>query len=392
MLESLQRRLAVEVEAARLPGAVVMVACAERPLATTTVGWLDATRPPAQRRPMPADAVFRIYSMTKPLTSMGAMKLVEQGRLRLRDTLAALLPDAHWQGAAQAITVLDLLRHTSGLTYGERAARADVREAYLRLRVPLNPRDISSADFLQRLSQAPLLHEPGSTWEYGSSTDVLGLVIEAVSGQRLGRFLDEQLFQPLGLTDTGFDLAASQTHRLAQPFNHDPVDGAALDVPNQTFDPSVPARMDSGGAGALSTAADCMRLARLLAAGGALDGVRILQPHTVAEMTRDWLGPTQISTPVEPGVAAMHSPGYGFGLGFAVRLNDGRANVPGSPGTFFWSGTAGTLFWVDPVERFAAVYMSQAPGASRQAYRRLIKELVYDAVRQARRTGAPACR
>jgi CubicO group peptidase (beta-lactamase class C family) len=392
MLETVRHRLAAEVAAGRLPGAVVMVACEERPLATTTVGWLDATLPLAQRVPMPANAVFRIYSMTKPLTSIAAMMLVEQGRLHLHDTLGDLLPTAVWQAGARAIRVLDLLRHTSGLTYGARAAQPHVRAGYLRLQVPLNPRDITSADLLQRISKVPLLFEPGSTWEYGNSTDVLGLVIEAVSGERLGHFLQEQLFKPMGLTDTGFTLAADQAHRLAQPFSLDPVDGTALDVPNQTFDPTVAARMDSGGAGALSTAPDYLRLARLLASHGTLDGVCILQPHTVAEMTRDWLGPTQVSTPVEPGVAAINSPGYGFGLGFAVRLAGDRANVPGSPGTFFWSGTAGTLFWVDPVERFAAVYMSQAPGASRLGYRRLIKELVYDAVRQARRTGAPTCR
>jgi CubicO group peptidase (beta-lactamase class C family) len=380
-LVALQRRLQTDVDAARLPGAVLRVAYRGREYCAC-VGWMDATR----RMPMRPEAIFRIFSMTKPLTAVAAMQLVEEGQLSLSDRLVQRWGDAPWREEARAITVRDLLRHTAGYTYGARCADAQVRAAYARERLPLNPRGLSIAQFMRGIARVPLLHTPGVRWEYGLATDVLGGVLEAVSGQRLGALLRERIFAPLGMVDTAFDCRADSLDRLAQPFDRDPVDGTPLVDPDQTYDPCVPARMESGGAGALSTAADYLRFARSLLAisigqpaqAHGPRGAPLLRPQTLALMTRDHLGTDGVANPSQPGISALNSTGYGFGLGFAVRLADTSCELPGAPGTFFWSGTAGTLFWVDPAHELAAVYMSQAPGASRQSYRRLVIQGVYE--------------
>lgn len=376
-LAALAAQLQADIDAARLPGAVVRVWHRGREHGAC-LGWRDAAR----RAPMPANAIFRIYSMTKPLTSVAAMQLVERGRLVLDDRLVEFWPDLPWPEEASAITVRDLLRHTAGYTYGARCADARVREAYAREGLLLNPRGMTTAAFMGGIARVPLLHPPGTCWEYGNATDVLGAVLETVDGRRLGELLREQVFEPLGMVDSGFTCSAADLTRVAQPFAHDPVDGTPLDVPNQTYDPAVPAAMDSGGAGALSTAADYLRFARALLAiarGREAEGLApLLRRETLLSMARDHLGPDRVATPVEPGIAALNAPGYGFGLGVAVRLANTSGDLPGAPGFFFWSGTAGTLFWVDPAHDLAAVYMSQAPGASRQHYRRLVIRGVYE--------------
>ena len=392
-LRRIETVFAAEVVAGRLPGGVVMLARHGQLACSAAFGCAD----PVTRTPMPTDALFRIFSMTKPLTSVAALLLCEQGRLQLADPVARYLPafadmrvcvpapgDHRAFGhllvpAARPITVHDLMIHTSGLVYGARCTNRPVHEAYARLGIPLNPRDIDAPDFIGRIAAAPLAHQPGTVWEYGASTDVLGVLIEAITGQRLGEFLADQVFKPLHMIDTGFDLPPALAHRLAQPFGQDPVDGTSFDRPNQTYDASIPARLHAGGAGALSTAGDYLCFAQMLLAGGTLDGVRILSRKSVRWMTADHLG-QRIAAPITPGDAAIQSPGYGFGLGLAVRLHDGQANVPGSSGSSFWSGTAGTLFWLDPQEDLVAVYMTQAPGASRQHYRRLIMQLAYQAI------------
>jgi CubicO group peptidase (beta-lactamase class C family) len=316
--------------------------------------------------------------------------LMEEGRLQLADPVSAVLPEFAAMGvragggaprgggvvpAARPIRLHDLLTHTSGLTYGKRSADPAIRAAHAGL--PVNPRGLAPADFAGRLAAAPLVHQPGTTWEYGFSTDLLGLVIERIAGQSLGEFLRARLFGPLGMADTGFEPA--DAGRLAQPFAADPLTGAAWLDPDQTFDPMIPPLMHSGGAGALSSAADYLRFARMLLQGGTLDGVRILSPASVRLMTADHLG-SAIATPVSVGEAALQSPGYGFGLGLAVRLADGLASVPGSTGDCFWSGTAGTTFWIDPARRLAVVFMAQAPGEMRLRLRRLVRQIVYQAL------------
>ncbi len=362
--------LAAEIDAGRLPGAVLHVMRDGHLIHRLALGRRD----PASAGPMPDDAIFRIYSMTKPLVSVAILILMEEGRLHLADPLHAYLPafaamtvatPAGPIPAARPIRLHDLMTHTSGLSYGPRTAAAPI---------PVNPRALAPADFIARLAATPLAHQPGTTWEYGFSTDVLGLVIEHITGMPLADFLYARLFAPLGMSGTGFHL--TDAHRLAEPFTRDPLSGAAWLDPSQTFDPAIPPLMASGGAGALSTASDYLRFARMLLAGGTLDGARILSPATVRLMTADHLG-TRIATPIPVGEAALQSPGYGFGLGVAVRLADGLASVPGSRGDYFWSGTAGTTFIIDPRERLAVVFMAQAPGEMRLRLRRLVRHLVY---------------
>ena len=363
--------LAAEIAAGRLPGAVLQVAHRGRMVVDLALGRRD----PTGDAPMPRDAVFRIYSMTKPLVSVAVLMLMEEGRLQLADPVAAWLPELAEMrvlgpdglvAPVRPVRLHDLLTHTSGLSYGDRTGQGGL---------VVNPRGMAPDAFLAGIAATPLLHQPGVAWTYGFSTDVLGLVVERVSGQRLGDFLAARVFAPLGMLDTGFGL--DDTARLAEPFAADPISGTAWLVPAQHFDPTVPALMHSGGAGALSTAADYLRFARMLLAGGTLEGARILSAASVRLMTSDHLGPER-GAPV--GEAALQSPGYGFGLGVAVRLADGMASVPGTAGDYFWSGSAGTCFWVDPREALAVVFMAQAPGEMRLRLRRLVRQLVYQAL------------
>lgn len=372
-LGHLREGLDAEIAAERLPGAVVMVARHGEMELVHAAGWLDK----GTARPMTEDALFRIYSMTKPFTSVAALMLVEQQRLSLGDRVVRHLPELGeaWQGTS----VEHLLLHASGLTYGGRSADTPVRKAYEHYGMPVNPRGIAPEDFLERIAQLPLLYPPGTTWEYGLSTDLLGLLIERCTGQRLGAWLDHHVFKPLGMSDTCFQVDPARAARVAQPFSVDPVDGAPLRIPDQTFDPVTPALLDSGGAGAISTAGDYLRFASMLAGGGRLGTVRLLREDTVQHMTSDHIT-GKLSAPITPGQAAMQLPGFGFGLGFGVRLRGNPNDAPGGPGLFFWSGTGGTMFWVDPNEELVVVYMTQAPGLSRQHYRRWIMARVYEAL------------
>ena len=367
-LEQMRQWLAAEVEAGRLPGAVVALWRFGQPAYHCAVGWQDAVA----RVPMRTDALFRIYSMTKPITSVAALMLVDAGRLALADEVVAWLPAFGHRG----VTVLDLLMHTAGLVYGPRHADPALRQAYAQQGVGINPRGLTAQALVQGLSRVPLSHPPGQCWEYGNASDLLGVLVEAVSGQRLGAFLQAQVFAPLGMVDTAFVVPADQAHRVAQPLPRDPEDGTPLQQPDQSFDALQPPLLDSGGAGLISTAADYGRFANGLLAGGA----PLLQRPTLDAMVRDHLAPRHVLAQPTPGEAALQSPGYGFGHGVAVRLPGTAASLPHSPGTFLWSGTAGTLFWVDPVQQLVAVYLTQAPGASRQRYRRLITQWVYRAL------------
>jgi CubicO group peptidase (beta-lactamase class C family) len=370
-LDRLARTLQADAEAGQIPGAVVALWQAGLPLYRCAVGWLDAHR----RHAMRPDALFRIFSMTKPLVSVAALQWVERGQLGLDDEVVRHLPAF----GHRCVTVRHLLMHTAGLAYGPRQQDRARRDAYARLGLGVHPRDVGAEAFLRALAQAPLTAPPGTQWDYGNATDVLGLVVESVSGMRLEACLQAQIFQPLGMHETAFHVQADDARRLAHPLPFDPVDGSPLSVPDQTYDALQPPALHSGGAGAISTAADYGRFAQALL--NDLRGAgRLLQPGTAAQMLTDQLGPRGITARPTPGEAALLSPGYGFGYGFAVRLPGTDANVPGHEGSFLWSGTAGTLFWVDPALDLVAVYMSQAPGASRQHYRRRVIEMVYSAL------------
>jgi CubicO group peptidase (beta-lactamase class C family) len=395
-LERVRDALKGEIDQGKLPGTVVMVARKGKVAYADAVGLQDKSAGKA----MALDSVFRIYSMTKPLVSVAAMMLVEDGKLQLTDPVSKFLPafkgqrvsvaraDAEFArltytnvAAEREMTVQDLLRHTSGLAYGEITQNAPIKDAYAKAGVYLpgvrdyDSRDMTPAEQVDRLGAAPLAHQPGTVWEYSLASDVLGRVVEAASGQRLADFLDERLFKPLRMTDTAFHVSAGKTGRLAQPLATDHASGQPIKV----IDVSAPPKNDSGGAGAVSTAADYLRFSQMLLNGGQLEGVRVLSRTTVELMTADHLG-TRIAAPVTPGELLLGTSGYGFGLGFAVRLAPGIAGVPGSAGEFMWAGYAGTYFWVDPKEQITAVLMSQAPSPIRAYYRKLVKQLVYQAI------------
>jgi len=373
-LRRLSGVLGAECERKRLPGAVVLVARRDH------VAWLDhvGVSDPASGAPMTADAIFRIYSMTKPIVSVAAMMLVEEGRLMLGDPVSRYLPRfagqtvllerdgrTETESARRETTVQDLLRHTSGLTY-EFLGSGPVHQRYVDERLGDPTR--SAADLCDRLAPIPLIHHPGAAFAYSRSTDVLGRLLEVVSGRSLGQLLDERILGPLRMTDTAFYVPEDKHDRIAEPFAHDPDTGAAV----QLLDARTRPVLEMGGGGLFSTAMDYARFCQMLAHGGTLDGERLLGRKTIEFMAADHLGSIPIDGDILP-------PGYGFGLGFAVRIADGLAPFPGSAGQYHWGGIAGTAFWIDPREQMFAILMIQAPG-QRDYYRTRFRALVHATV------------
>ena len=372
------------VVAGQLPGAVIAIARHGQLVFHEAVGYLG----PDRSTPMPRDALFAIASMTKPITGVAGLMLWEEGRLGLADPVERFLPalgnrrvtvlnESVRSGsgpietvpADRSITVLDLMRHTSGLTYGGRGTTA-VHALY-----PASSNaagaTLTTAEFLQRLAAAPLLYQPGTVWDYGLSIDVIGLIVEALSGQTLGAFLEDRLFRPLGMTDTSFQVAPDQAPRLARCLPNDPDTGEAQSVPDR----AQALRFECGGGGLASTALDYLRFAQMLLAGGALGDTRILGRKTVEAMRTDRMTPD-----IENHIAALdpNSDGYGFGLTVAVRSQ--ASTLMGSPGEFYWNGAYGTLWWADPVEDLAVVFMAQVPGLQRRRFRPIVNALVYQAL------------
>ncbi len=363
-----------EIDARRLPGVSMMIARGGK------VGYrrdLGVLRPGGPI--MPGDAIFRIYSMTKPIVSVALMMLVEDGRLFIADPVAKYIPEfadpkvgvekdgkLELVPAKRPITVQDLLRHTSGLTYeftGESAVQRLYGEARLF-------RDLPNAELVTEIAKLPLLEQPGVAWHYSHSTDVIGRIIEVISGQTLGAFLRERLFAPLGMSDTGFFAPADKHERLAEAFANDPDTGAAVELINVRAAP----RLEMGGGGLVSTMDDYARFLLMLYRGGTLGAARILGRKTIAFMTADHLGPE-----VRIGTRFLLAPGHGFGLGFAVRRDAGMAPTPGTVGEYFWGGIAGTAFWIAPQEELIALMMIQAPG-QRDYYRQLFRFLAHAAL------------
>jgi len=366
LMDALRR----EVASGRLPGAVAMVARRGKIALFEAVGQQD----PGTGTPMKVDSIFRIYSMTKPVVSVAVMMLVERGLLLLSDPVSHWLPEYANQQVAtangleavkQAATVQDLLRHTAGLTY-EFLGTSSVQQQYGQVHIDSRAR--SNAEFSQTLAALPLQFQPGSIWAYSRATDVLGRLVEVVSGQKLGAFLQAEIFGPLGMVDTGFAVPPEHHHRIAEPFAHDPDGG----VPMKVLEPRHVPAMESGGGGLMSTAMDYTRFLQCLRNGGALDGVRLLGSHTLAFMTADHLGDI-------PAYGALLPPGHGFGLGFAVRKQLGLSPLPGSVGLYYWGGIAGTTFFVDPALDLFATLMIQAPN-QRAYYRLLFRDLIYAAL------------
>jgi CubicO group peptidase (beta-lactamase class C family) len=375
--ERLERLSAIfqrEIDRKRLPGVVALVARRGKVAYCESLGVRD----PASGASMSQDTIFRIYSMTKPLVSVAVMMLLEQGRLLLSDPLHKFLTAftdmkvarygehgaVELVPAERPITIHDLLRHTSGLTY-EFIGTGPVPGLYNKARVFRH--DQTNAEHAAMLAGLPLAYQPGTRWDYGRSTDVLGRVIEVISDQSLREFLNVHLMEPLGMVDTDFFAPPEKQDRLAEPFSSDPDSGEPVRLINVRDRP----RFESGGGGLVSTVMDYARFCQMLANGGCLGSTRLLSRKTVEFMTADHLGGIK-------GTSDLLAPGYGFGLGFTVRLATGTAQMPGSVGHYGWGGIAGTSFWVDPLEDFFAIMMMQGPG-QRDYFRPLFRALVYAA-------------
>ena len=364
-----------EIDKGTIPGVTVMVARRGQ------IGWVEALgrQNPAQSAPMTRDSIFRIFSMTKPIVSIGIMQLVEDGFLLLDEPLTKFIPEFSGQKVAvenngkldlvplvRPITIQDLLRHTSGLT-NDTTGNGPVQQIYKQSRI--RDRSISNAEHAGMVAAMPLICQPGTEWNYSRSTDILGRIIEIVSGKSLSAYLTERILAPLQMTETAFHTGAENAHRLAEPFANDPWSGEAVKLIDMLEKPVV----ESGGGGLISTTMDYARFCQMLLGGGTLDGTRIIGCKTLRVMASNHL-----AADVKIG-GTLLSPGHGFGLGFAVRTHEGMAPFAGSVGQFFWSGMAGTFFWIDPAEELFAVFMSQGPG-QRVYLRDQVRSLVYAAV------------
>ena len=377
--------LRADIDKGRIPGAVVAVARKGKLVYFEAFGYLDK----AAGTKMTTDAIFSIASMTKPIVGVGALMLYEDGTLLINDPVADYLPqigkmpvavmrkDATGQIVIETVPVTkpmlihDLMRHTSGLIYGGRGS-TPVHKLYP-ASSGTSGTTMTSSEFLDKLGAIPLMYQPGSTWEYGLSIDVLGLVVERVSGQTLGQYLQQRLFKPLGMVDTGFVVPADKLQRYAKAFPNDPETGK----PQTVLDSTKPLKFECGGGCAVSTAADYIRFAQMLQNRGSLGKVRILAPKTVEYMTADHLGP-EIQNNVARTASTLE--GFGFGLTVAVRRQTGIAGIMGAPGDFTWGGAYGTNFWVDPQDELSVVFMAHAPGAIRTHYRQVISAFVLQSI------------
>ncbi len=363
-----------DVEAKRMPGAVLLIVRHGKIASYDAVGYLDR----ASETPMKKDAIFRIASMSKPITTVAAMILAEENKLDIGAPVAQYLPEfkdvkVGADGAApkRPMTVQDLMRHTSGLTYGL-FGNSPVDQMYRKANI-FGAKSLE--DMVKTIASMPLLHQPGEFWEYSVSTDVLGRVVEVVSGTDLDSFVRERVTGPLKMNDTGFWVKPAAVSRLAK------ADGA----PNALFEEATKKpNVFSGGGGMLSSAGDYARFCQMLLNGGELEGVRILAPKTIALMTSDQLPPgVERHTPVAMAIGSfgpVPEMGTSFGLGFAIRVDPGRNPMPGSVGDFSWGGITGPLFWVDPQTKLVAVMMTQSPQAMLNVIWRQTRTMVYQAM------------
>jgi len=378
------------VDAGKLPGAVLLIARGDQMALYKAVGFQDREK----QTPMKTDAIFRLASMTKPIVSVAAMTLVEDGKLNLLAPVSAYLPEmADVQVGVEKLdpingkavlvlepqkrpmTVQDLMRHTAGLVYGQ-FGNGLVHQAYREAHI--GDRSDTLAQFITKLSKLPLAHQPGEVWEYSVAVDVLGRIIEVVSGEPLDQYISEHVTDPLQMTTTDFYVHPDNLARLAEAQKG--ADGTPPPLPDVTKKPNFL----SGGGGLTASASDYLKFAEMMLNAGEYRGQRILSPHTVELMTSDALPPgigysarAQTTTVDISPTPAM---GQGFGLGFAVRTAPGRNPLPGSVGNYYWTGAWGTTFWVDPPEKLIAIQMIQVPLAEGGSYRQAFRELVYAAL------------
>ena len=372
-----------EIAGNKIPGAIMMI----QRNGETAYFKSFGVRDPGTKEPMTPSTIFRIYSMSKPITTVAAMMLVEEGRLQLDDPLSKYIPafanvkvgvehkaedgttTLDTAPVKRPITIQDLMRHTSGLTYGF-FGEGLVKKAYVDAH--LFSGDVDNAEFAERLARLPLVYQPGTTWDYSHSTDILGRVVEVVSGKSLLQFEKERLLDPLGMTNTSFYVTdPAKTSLVAEPFPGDRKIGNDAEM----GDPRVVQKWESGGGGMVSTIGDYARFVQMLLNGGTLDGKRYLSPKTVAYMGSNHLGP---NSGVVPGPYYLPGAGFGFGLGFAVRIEAGVSPAEGSVGEMNWSGAGGTSFWIDPKENMFVVFMAQTV-SQRGRIRVALKNVVYGA-------------
>lgn len=370
-----------EIAHSRMPGAVLAIAKNGKLVLYKAYGYLNKDT----NTPMAIDAIFSIASMTKVMTTVGALTFYEEGKMPLNAPITNWFPQfkemkvGHSTGdgtltlvpAKRIITIQDLMRHTNGLTYGARG-NTPVHKQY--------PGGSSAASlqydgqqFIDKLAAAPLLYEPGTAWDYSFGLDVLGLIEEKIASKPLEAILRERVWSKVGMSDTAFHVEDNDRARLAQPLSVDPETGKPQTVDRLT----KKAKFDCGGGCAYSTAGDYLRFGQMLLNGGSIDGKRVLSPQTVAFMTSDHLG-NNIKNNValnEPGRA-----GYGFGLSVAVRKERGIAAINGNIGDYTWNGANGTIFWADPVEQMVVVVGAVTPGEIRKVYREKINALIYGAL------------
>ncbi len=366
-----------QIDRGMFPGAVTLVARNGKVVHYEAHGYLDT----AKTRPMTKDALFRLASMTKPIVSTAAMMLVEQGKLKINDPISTWLPELKDLKVETAtgdvepgrpVQVLDLMRHTAGLVYAGSTKSPRIKKLYADLNIESREVDITSGQMLKNLGQIPLAHQPGTFWEYSVAIDVLGLLLERVEKKPLDAILRELLLDPLGMKDTTWWVPAAQAARMAESLDADPLKAEMLKSYRQSSDPLGKSYF-KGGAGLVGTAADYLRFAQMMVNGGELDGRRYLSRKTVEFMLSQHtvgMGGTTIATT---------GPGYGFGIGFGVRQDEGMGWTPGSKGDAMWAGAWGTSFWIDPKEKLVGILMAQGP-SNRGHTRMLYKNLVYGAL------------
>src|SRR5688572_26691553 len=383
-LKRLSEIFKAEIDKGTMPGAVLLVARRGK------VAYFEAlgVRDPQSGDAMRTDAIFRLASMTKPFVSVATMMLMEEGRLVLSDPVSRYLPEFkglqvgveqreadgsvkfELEPVRREMMIQDLLRHTAGLTYGQFGPKTLVKAAYDK--AGLSSPELTAPEFITRLSKLPLAHQPGSTWDYSVATDVLGRVVEVVSGQDLETFIRERISNPLGIRDAGFSVPPANHGRIAESFINKAT-GQRL-VPRVV---TVPPQRFGGGGGMVSSAADYARFCQMLLNGGELDGMRLLSRQSVASMTSNHLPSSIRYTPHGTLLGAsgpLPEMGQGWGLGFVVRTEAGKNPWPGSVGSYYWNGATGTGFWVDPREQLIAVMMVQAP--AQQRLRALMRQAV----------------
>jgi CubicO group peptidase (beta-lactamase class C family) len=378
------------IDAGRFPGTQLLVYRRGKVVHSAVQGFADLER----KVPVKDETIFRIYSMTKPLTSVAFMMLIEEGRVALDEPVHKYIPEWKNLGVFQAgiypafltkpparpMQIVDLLRHTSGLTYAFQQ-RSNVDAAYREKKIGELEKAGTLQSMIDDLAKIPLEFSPGEAWNYSVSADVLGYLVGKISGMPFEQFLKERIFDPLGMTDTDFYVPAAKAARLAACYSADGKGGMTLqDDPAESSFLSPPSLI-SGGGGLCSTAADYLTFCRALLNGGELDGVRLLGPKTLKLMTSNHL-PGGLDL---PGLSrslfseATYN-GIGFGLGFSVTMHPEQTLIPGSPGEYSWGGAATTSFWIDPAEELITIFMTQVLPSSAYPLRRELRTMVYSAI------------